>query len=187
MSFIISNQTKEFEKPQDNLYKAVCVDLEDLGLCESTYQGELKIQHKIKLTFQLDASNSHGKPFFVSNRYTVSLHPKSSLRKALVAWRGREFTAEEEKAFDIENLLGKPCRLLVANVTSGDKTYTNITAFMPAEKGQVAFTTNYTRRKDREDYQVPEGLLKMRNMMNDGKLPKDEEPPQFDDSDSIPF
>ncbi len=191
MSFIVKNTSEEYEQPKNNLYNAVCVDLEDLGFVDSTWQGEVKTQHKIRLIFQLDCLNSKNKPFYVSGRYTVSLHAKSGLRKALVAWRGKDFTKEEEQAFDLESLLGKSCKLLIQNVEKDGKTYTNIGNFLPPDKGQASpDVSGYVRKIDRQDYKIPDGVLKMRNSKLVESVQDSEshgEPPAFDTNDDLPF
>lgn len=62
----------------------------------------------------------------ISKSYTVSLHEKSSLRKDLAAWRGRDFTDEEAKAFDVSKLVGVYCMVNVTTSETNGKTYSNV-------------------------------------------------------------
>lgn len=52
-------------------------------------------------------------PFVISKEYTLSMYEGSNLRKDLESWRGKKFTDQEAKAFDVEKLLGAPCLLSV--------------------------------------------------------------------------
>ena len=81
------------------------------------YGGKEKQQHKIRIAWELFGEDEEGNqltvdvdgrqmPMTISKSYTVSLHEKSSLRKDLAAWRGRDFTDEEAKAFDVSRLIG---------------------------------------------------------------------------------
>ena len=64
-------------------------------------------------------------PLTVSRTFTVSLHEKANLRKFLSAWRGRDFTTEEAKAFDVSKLLGAYCMVNVTESETNGKTYSN--------------------------------------------------------------
>ena len=72
-------------------------------------------------------------PLQISKRYTLSLNEKAALRKDLAAWRGKDFTAEELKGFDIAKLLGAYCMLNVVHEQSmdGQKTYANVASITP--------------------------------------------------------
>jgi len=58
----------------------------------------------------------------------------------LQSWRGRAFTPEELKKFDLVNVLGKPAFINVTHSVKGDKTYANLTSIMPLPKGMPAPT-----------------------------------------------
>lgn len=77
-------------------------------------------------------------PRVVSKKFTASLGDKATLRKFLEAWRGKEFTKAELDGFDLKNILGKPCQLLVTHKTSQKgNSYAALTAVMPIGKGMV--------------------------------------------------
>lgn len=119
-------------------YLARCVRLLDLGTVQTDYQGEAKTAHKCLLAFEVldpDTRRDDGAPFVLSKRYTLSLHEKAALRKELASWRGRDFTPEELKGFDLRNILGQPCFVSVVETTKGDRTYSNIAGIMKAPKG----------------------------------------------------
>lgn len=57
-------------------------------------------------------------PRAISETYTNSLHEKANLRKALEAWRGKEFTAEELAGFEVGNVAGHACMLQIIHEAS---------------------------------------------------------------------
>ncbi len=119
-------------------YIARCVRLLDLGTVQTEYQGEAKTAHKCLLAFEVldpEVRRDDGQPFVLSKRYTLSLHEKAALRKELASWRGRDFTPEELRGFDLRNILGQPCFVSVVETTKGDRTYSNIAGIMKAPKG----------------------------------------------------
>ena len=67
----------------------------------------------------------------ISKSYTVSLHEKAGLRKDLAAWRGRDFSEEEAKAFDVSKLIGAYCMVNVTTSEANGKTYTNVAGLTP--------------------------------------------------------
>jgi hypothetical protein len=54
-----------------------------------------------------------GRPFAMFKNYTLSWSDKATLRIDLQAWRGRPFTAEEMRRFDLKTILGAWCMLNV--------------------------------------------------------------------------
>jgi hypothetical protein len=74
-------------------------------------------------------------PALIGKDYTKSLAPKSTLRAHLEGWRGRSFTDDELRSFDVAAILGKPCQLSIVHVDRGDRTYANVAAVMGPPKG----------------------------------------------------
>lgn len=137
-------------------HAAVCCDVVDLGIVETTYQGQTKRKHMVRLSWQIDEPRDDGKPFMVSKRYTLSLREKAGLRKDLESWRGRPFTEAELAKFDVEILLGVGCFLNVVHRTVGTDTYANVAAIMKLPKGMTAPTVrDYVRVCDREPQAEP--------------------------------
>jgi hypothetical protein len=79
-----------FENPEPGSYAAVCIRMIDLGTQEVTWQGATKLQHKIKIVWELSETMKDGRPFLAMRDFTVSLHEKSGLRQFLAGWRGRD-------------------------------------------------------------------------------------------------
>lgn len=158
MGYIASENSegeREFVPCPDGEQNAVCVDVVDLGNVPG-YQG--RTEHKCRLVFEVEEKTEDGINFTVGQRFSVSLHEKSNLRPFLEKWRGRKFTKEEAKAFDLETLINVSARISVSHNESvrNGKTYANVDSAIPAKKGS-AFrgSGNYVRVKDREDYEPP--------------------------------
>jgi len=140
-----------FVPAPQGVHRAVCVDVVDMGLLEVTWNNQKKQQHKIRVVWQIDEAMDDGKPFIVQKRYTLSLHEKAQLRKDLESWRGKAFSDDEQKGFDVERLVGVSCMLNVMHVSRDGKTYANVTAVMPLHKGMSKLepSADYVRVQDR--------------------------------------
>jgi len=135
------NAGKDFKKVPAGAHFAICNMVVDCGLQEG-FSG--KPQHKIylrwevpdeRVTYEKDDKQIEG-PCSIGCMYTLSLSEKANLRKVLENWRGKPFTQEELKGFDITNVLGKPCQIQVTHETANGKTYANVTAVMIYSKDQ---------------------------------------------------
>ena len=138
---VAENTTATFTPPDAGTYTAVMRAMIDLGTQSSTYEGEHKSARKIMLKFEItDADNrrSDGTAHTVSKRFTASLHERAALRKFLEAWRGRPFTPEELKGFDLTKLLGQPCLLGIVHQEREGKTFAGISSCMKLPKTMAA-------------------------------------------------
>jgi hypothetical protein len=114
-----------FEPAPPGNHPARCVSIIDLGTQEQEFQGEFSLKHQVFLMFELpDKMKTFKKddqevtePFTVSGFYTLSLHEKSKLTHLLEGWRGKAFSEDEKKAFDITVLASKACLLNVLAYT----------------------------------------------------------------------
>lgn len=107
-----------FEQAPIGTHMARCVKLIDIGTQKGDYQGQVNFKRQIIVGWELcnelmQTGEYAGQPFTLSKFYTASLSEKATLRQHLKNWRGRDFTDEELKAFDLKNILGKPCMLSV--------------------------------------------------------------------------
>jgi len=99
---------KDFEPAPEGTWKAVCVDVVDKGVMKSN-NPNWPDRHKIQIRWQINETfkdkDETGKEiqrrFLVLNTYTLSLSEKANLRHDLEAWRGRKFTPDELKGFDV--------------------------------------------------------------------------------------
>jgi hypothetical protein len=149
MAIYARKKESDYTTAPEGLWPAVCVDVFDLGLVETPF-GQ---QAKIEITWQLEEKDPKtDRRFLVSQRYTPSLHEKSRLRPLLESWRGRKFTKDEEREFDIEKLLGANCQLqIVHNIKDEGRTYANVQACVPYPRNTPRMAAeNYTRKIDRE-------------------------------------
>ena len=143
MSFIAKDSGNgDFKTVPPGAYIGRCYSLIDLGTQLTSGQYGEKLQHKIRIAWELFGEDEDGKPLTIaidgkempltiSKNYTVSLHEKAGLRKDLAAWRGKDFTEEEAKAFDVSKLLGAYCMVNAQESTTNGKTYTNVAGLTP--------------------------------------------------------
>lgn len=132
----------DFKKVPPGAYIGRCYSLIDLGTQLSTGQYGEKMQHKIRIAWELFGEDENGQPLTmmvdgkempmtISKSYTMSLHEKSALRKDLAAWRGKDFTDEEAKGFDVSKLIGAYCMVNATTSETNGKTYTNVAGLTP--------------------------------------------------------
>lgn len=138
MALTLTETGESFELTPPGTFPARCYRVIDLGTQKVTWQGQESTSKKLLLQWELldsDTRMGDGRPYSISKRYTASLHEKSALRKDLESWRGRPFTPEELRGFDVGKLLGQPCLLSVIHAEKGGRTYANISALMRVPKG----------------------------------------------------
>ena len=131
---IIAKNEGSFQQPPPGMQQAVCAFVFDIGTQVGEYKGKRREVHKVIVSWELAEKmpdgDFAGMPFMVSRYYTLSLNEKSNMRKDLESWRGRAFSEEELKGFDIEKLVGANCFLnLVRN--ENDKTVVSAITQLP--------------------------------------------------------
>lgn len=146
MPIPVREPESKFTPAPEGLHLAVCCDVVDLGVLDTPFGSK----HQIEIWWQLERRNPETQArFVVRKRYTASLHEKAKLAQDLVLWRGRAFTPDERKGFDLEKLLGASCQLQVVQKTTDDgKTYANVAAVF-SSAGQRLELEAHTRVKDR--------------------------------------
>jgi hypothetical protein len=83
--------------------------------------------------------------------FTPTLNEKSTLRKFLRGWFGRDLTAAELGEFDTETLLGKPAQVVVVHEHRENEVYANIAACTPDRSGSpLKPSGKFVRAKDRQ-------------------------------------
>lgn len=140
-SIIAENNSKPRVLIPAGNHIARCYAMVQIGtIVEQTgiYKG--KESHKIQLSWETpDERHDFGKgeqPFSISQEFTLSMHEKATLRKMLEGWRGKAFTDDEAKKFDVTKLLTKPCMLSVIHKTSGTgNAYAQIASVSSLPKG----------------------------------------------------
>jgi hypothetical protein len=142
---LIAKETSNNINPvPEGVHIAVCYSVVDVGTQYSEKYD--KASRKFIVTWEMPACridvDRGGKkvslPRAISKRYTLSLADKAILRKDLEAWRGRAFTAQELKGFDVKQLVGAACQLQVIHTNNDSKTYANVGAIMALPNGVKA-------------------------------------------------
>jgi len=135
-----SSESSSFKPVPAGMHLARCYRIVDLGTQKTEWNGKEKVNYKIMMLWEVhgedDQGNSlvtdRGEPMTISKNYTMSLGEMSSLRADLKSWRGRDFTPEELRGFQLKNVLGAWCMLTVARTTGrDDKEYSNVMSVNP--------------------------------------------------------
>ncbi len=138
----------DFQPIPEDLHLAICYGIFDIG----TQFNEKwdKSSHQVILVWELPDCRGEferdGKrvnlPRAISKTYTLSLHEKATLRKDLESWRGKKFSEDELKGFDLKKLLGAACQIQVLHNKIGDKLFTNIATITKAPAGTKPYPEN---------------------------------------------
>lgn len=205
MSLVISEKTGgSFTPLPAGTHLAVCNMMVDEG---TQYNENFKnFSHKIRVGWEIPGEtievDGEQRPRMISKEYTASLSTKANLRKDLESWRGRAFTPEELKHFDLKSIVGAACMLSVIHTEYNGSTYAKVSGVMAVPKGipkpglsepptvfELSEETDFTALND-----LPEWLAKI--IMNSKEYletlaepPEMEElpPEEQDELDSIPF
>jgi hypothetical protein len=140
MSFIVEDNGGNFERCPSGMHLGRCYRIIDIGTQKSEYMGQVKYLHKIMLGWEIHGMHddgtaikmNDGRLFAIFKNYTLSWSEKANLRLDLQSWRGRPFTQEEMRKFDLKNVLGAFCMLNVIERPGQDgKMYTNVAGVTP--------------------------------------------------------
>jgi len=125
-------------------YLARCYQMIEIGTVTENVMGKQVIAKKVRIGWELPTElkvfkeEKGEQPLAISKEYTLSMNEKSNLRKDLKSWRGKDFTEEEAKCFDITKLIGKACMLNIIHkhgVSDPTKVYEQIAGVTPIPKG----------------------------------------------------
>lgn len=156
MPIVAKDSQGDFVPAPEGLWPAVCVDVVDKGIVES---ANFKPRHMVQIRWVLEAEPplEDGKPHMAVRSFGLSLAEKSNLRPFLEAWRGKKFSDDELRGFDLENLIGANCQLQIIHNHKGGKTYGNVQAVVPMARGvgKMYVPGDYIRAKDRPGYVAP--------------------------------
>lgn len=134
---IVSSSGGDFKPIPEGNYIATCVRVIDLGTQITSFKGADSLKRKVLIAWEVPDVmvewEGQEQPALVMSSYTASLHEKANLRQHLEAWRGRRFTDDELRGFDLKNVLGKGCQIQVLH--SEDGAYANVKAIMALPKG----------------------------------------------------
>lgn len=129
----------DFQQAPVGTHVARCIRLIDLGTQAGEWQGKPTSRNQVLVMWELCNEfmeiEGEQKPFIVSKFYTNSLGEKANLRHDLVQWRGRDFTDDELKKFDLQSILGAPCMISIVQKENGKS---KVGGVMKMPKGQQA-------------------------------------------------
>ncbi len=125
-------------------YIARCYQMIQIGTVTETIMGKVVTAPKVRIGWELPEEKrvfdeaKGEQPLTISMDFTLSMNSKATLRKTLASWRGKDFTEEEAKGFDVVKLLGAPCMLNIIHkpgVADPTKLYEKISSVSPIPKG----------------------------------------------------
>jgi len=128
-------------------YVARCYQMIEIGTVKEFVMGKEVQAKKVRIGWELPTElkvfreEKGEQPLVISKEYTLSMNEKSNLRKDLKSWRGKDFTEEEAKCFDITKLIGAPCMLNIIHkpkVSDPHSFYEQISGITPMPKGMKA-------------------------------------------------
>lgn len=131
------------------LFQMVCCDVIENGMCDTAYGPK----RMVTLRWQSVEENDKGQRMTVQQRYNATLNEKANLRKDLEAWRGKAFTVDEVRRFDIETLIGVNAMVnVVHRQDAAGKTWANVASLAPLMKNlpKLSVSSDYVRQQDRE-------------------------------------
>src|SRR5262252_8016250 len=128
MSLVLESKAGgDFRPHVEGIHPAVCVDVIDLGIVETEFQGEKRLVNKVRLFFETEQRNEEGRNCVITKTFTASLHPKAKLAEFLGKWRGRPVVPGE--TVDLAKLVGANCTLVISHQQNlVGRTYASIDA-----------------------------------------------------------
>lgn len=105
-------------------YAARCYSIIHIGTIVDSWKGQPKEMNKVRIAWEIPElmrtfdDKKGPQPMSFSKEYTLSTGEKSNLRKMLASWRGKDFTEDEAKAFDVTVVAGACCMLNIIHKTS---------------------------------------------------------------------
>ena len=129
-----NSERKQFQIAPAGTHLARLYRIIDLGTQMRDYEGKVTMSRKAKFFWELHGEDAAGKPLLTtegkpliqSKEYTLSLGEKANLRRDLEAWRGKAFSEDELKGFDIKMVLGQFCMINISHRDKGDVTYADL-------------------------------------------------------------
>lgn len=189
-------------------YAARCYSMVHIGTNEEEYMGKKKMLNKVRITWELPTElkvfkeENGEQPYSISKEFTLSMYEKANLRKFLESWRGKGFTEQEAKEFDISALIGVPCMLSVIHKVSksSGKPYADISAVSTVPKGMdvpkqinESFEFSFENFDEKKLQSLPEFLRNKiysseeYKQLTDPSHTETQEEPQATDIEQLPF
>jgi hypothetical protein len=134
MSLVIKD--KVFEQMTEGLHNVIITEVKDLGLQET--QFGTKDRARIVFQAQDQKDSKTGEAINVFMTCTKSLHSKSALGKLL-----NTLKVPAGAEFDLNDLTGIKCQVVVQHKESEGKTYANIVSVLPNKKSSAPAAENF--------------------------------------------
>jgi hypothetical protein len=152
MSLTVSSGDTDYEVVPAGQHLAVCYRLIDAGTREEQYKDNPpKKRHVLFVYWELpEVKMGDGRPFTISKKYTLTLNENGTLFKDLKTWRGKSFTQEELKGFDLLNILGVSAQLEVEHSDEGKARVVSV--FKPDGGAKKTNTENEQQAFDIDEY-----------------------------------
>ena len=152
MSLTVSSGESDYEVVPAGQHLAVCYRLVDAGTREEQYKDNPpKKRHVLFVYWELpEVKMGDGRPFTISKKYTLTLNENGTLFKDLKTWRGKSFTQEELKGFDLLNILGVSALLEVEHSDEGKARVVSV--FKPDGGAKKTDTENEQQAFDIDEY-----------------------------------
>jgi hypothetical protein len=115
---------KVYEQMSEGLHNVTITKYEDLGLQDTQFGTKDRVRIVFQAQDQKDSKT--GEPINVFMTATKSLHSKSQLGKLLATLK---IPAGAE--FDMDDLVGVKCQVVIQHKESEGKTYANIATVLP--------------------------------------------------------
>jgi hypothetical protein len=139
MSFAaVAAEQPDYALVPEGQHLAICNLIAYIGVQPSRdYEPQPKVYLRWELPNEKYTYRGRSELKNIGAHYTKAkkLSPKSYLRVALEAWRGRPYAANEP--IDVSEFLGKACLLVVSHKIVGEKVYANVTGVLPLPEGAV--------------------------------------------------
>ncbi len=116
------------------VHSARCIKVIDLGTQRNEWEGQISWRKQVMIVWEVPGELHNDEPMTISKFYTLSLHEKSNLGADLTSWRGRAFTEEEKRGFDISKLLDVACTL---NIIEGKNGKSRVASITPLPKNET--------------------------------------------------
>lgn len=146
MAITATSNSSPRELTEAGLHIARCYRMVQIGTVSEMIMGTKKILQKVRIGWELPMltkvfDEAKGpQPLVIEKEYTLSMAEKANLRAMLTSWRGKPFSEEEAKAFDITKLIGVACMLNIthkASKSDASKLYDEISSVVPVVKGMA--------------------------------------------------
>lgn len=184
---IIVSEGSTFTPHPEGQFRAVCVDVVERHNVATAWGPK----NKVRIAWQTEALREDGKPCLASASFNANLSENGRLRPFLEAWRGKKFTTQELRGFDLEHLIGVQAVIQITHTEKDGKTYDNVTAIMRPMKGvEPLEVRDYVRVQDRpqERPQDPTEVVKQDERRKAAQeLDEFPAPLEQDEDDGLPF